>query len=63
MARISVTTSTPVDSNTWRYNVEVIESDGSGSKTNHEDLSKNRLSFYLKERTRIQYCSDLTLPR
>ena len=30
MTRISVTTSTPLDDNTWRYNVEVTESDGSG---------------------------------
>jgi hypothetical protein len=41
IARISVTTSTPVDNNTWRYNVEVIESDGSGSKTN-EGLDRYR---------------------
>jgi hypothetical protein len=28
-----------------------------------EEFVKNRLNFYLKERTRIQYYSDLTLPR
>ena len=45
MVRISVTTSTPVDDTTWRYNVGVIESDGSGSKTNHE-VTMNR-DYYL----------------
>lgn len=45
MARICVTTSPPLDDNTWKYNVEVIESDGSGSKTNHEvTMSKD---YYL----------------
>ena len=47
MPRISVTTSTPVDDNTWRYNVEVIESDGSGSKTNHE-VTMNK-DYYLAQ--------------
>ena len=45
MARISVTTSTPLDSNTWRYSVEIIESDGSGSKTNYE-VTMNK-DYYL----------------
>ena len=45
MARISVTTSTPLDNNTWKYNVEIIESDGSGSKTNHEVTMKK--DYYL----------------
>jgi hypothetical protein len=45
MARISITTSTPLDGNTWRYNVEIIESDGSGSKTNHE-VTMNK-DYYL----------------
>jgi len=35
MARISVTTISPLDDNSWRYNVEIIESDGNGSKTTH----------------------------
>lgn len=47
MPRISVTTSTPVGDNTWRYNVEVIESDGSGSKTNHE-VTMNK-DYYLAQ--------------
>ena len=42
MARISVTTSTPLDGNTWRYNIEVIET---GSKTNHE-VTMNK-DYYL----------------
>ena len=47
MARISVTTSAPLDSNTWSYNVEVIESDGSGSKTNHK-VTMNK-DYYLAQ--------------
>ena len=35
MARIIVSTVTPVDDNTWKYYVEITESDGSGSKTVH----------------------------
>jgi hypothetical protein len=47
MARIFVTTSSPLDDSTWRYNVEVIESDGSGSKTNHE-VTMNK-DYYLAQ--------------
>ena len=47
MARISVTTSAPLDNNTWCYNVEVIESDGSGSKTNHK-VTMNK-DYYLAQ--------------
>ncbi|MGI0044579.1 MAG: hypothetical protein ACRD47_12810 [Nitrososphaeraceae archaeon] len=36
MARISVTAVSPLDNSSWRYNVEIFENDGSGSKTNHE---------------------------
>jgi hypothetical protein len=32
MTRISVTAIPPLDSNSWRYDVEVIEIDGGGSK-------------------------------
>src|SRR5215216_91402 len=42
MARISVTTSTPLDNNTWRYNVEVIESDGSGNPMDDFEGDKTR---------------------
>ena len=47
MARISVITYPPSDDNTWRYNVEVIESDGSGSKTSHE-VTMNK-DYYLAQ--------------
>ena len=36
MARIIVSTLPPVDDNTWKYYVEITESEGSGSKTVHE---------------------------
>jgi hypothetical protein len=36
VARISVVTIPPLDENTWRYIVEIIESDGSGSKSTHQ---------------------------
>ena len=36
MARISVVTLPPLDSVSWRYEVEVTESDGSGSQTTYE---------------------------
>ena len=36
MARISVVTLPPLDDITWRYEVEVTESDESGSQTTHQ---------------------------
>ena len=36
MARISVVTLPPLDDVSWRYEVEVTESDGSGSQTTHQ---------------------------
>jgi hypothetical protein len=36
LARIIVSTLPPVDDNTWKYYVEITESEGSGSKTVHE---------------------------
>lgn len=36
MTRISVVAIPPLDSNSWRYDVEVVEIDGGGSKTTHE---------------------------
>ena len=36
MARISVDTLPPLDNVSWRHEVEVTESDGSGSQTTHE---------------------------
>jgi hypothetical protein len=46
MVRISVVTLTPSDDNnsSWRYHVEITESDGSGSKTTHQvTMSKGLL--------------------
>lgn len=36
MVRITVITIPPSDDKSWRYNVEITESDGSGSKTDHQ---------------------------
>jgi hypothetical protein len=36
MVRISVVTLPPVADNSWRYEVEITESDGSGSRTTHQ---------------------------
>jgi hypothetical protein len=35
VVRISVVTLSPVNDSSWRYEVEITESDGSGSKTTH----------------------------
>lgn len=35
LARIIVSTVPPVDVNTWKYYIEITDSDGSGSKTVH----------------------------
>jgi hypothetical protein len=35
VVRISVVTLPPVDESSWRYEVEITESDGSGSRTTH----------------------------
>jgi hypothetical protein len=35
LPRVIVSTVPPVDDNTWKYYVEITESDGSGSKTVH----------------------------
>jgi hypothetical protein len=36
MTRISVITVSPLDNNSWRYNVEIFGNDESGSKTTHQ---------------------------
>jgi hypothetical protein len=36
LARISIDTLPPLDDISWRYEIEVTESDGSGSQTIHE---------------------------
>ena len=53
MARISVVTLTPVDDNIWRYEVEITESDGSGSKTTHQVTMNKDYYMDLTERGRI----------
>jgi hypothetical protein len=53
MARISVTTVPSLDDNSWRYNVEIIESDGSGSKTTHVVTMDKEYYMELTERGHI----------
>jgi hypothetical protein len=53
VTRISVTTVSPLDDNSWRYEVEVIESDGSGSKTNHEVTMDKDYYMNLTEKGQI----------
>jgi len=36
MARISVIPDSPLEGNSWRYNVEIFENDESGSKSTHQ---------------------------
>jgi hypothetical protein len=36
MTRISVITVSSLDNSSWRYNVEIVENDESGSKTSHQ---------------------------
>lgn len=53
MARISVVTLPPLDDNNWRYDVEITESDGSGSKTNHQVTMDKDYYMDLTEKGRI----------
>ena len=53
MARISVVTIPPLDDNKWGYNVEITESDGSGSKTTHRVTMDKDYYINLTERGRI----------
>ena len=52
MARISVVTLPPLDDITWRYEVEVTESDGSGSQTTHQVTMDKGYYVDLTERGR-----------
>lgn len=52
MARISVVTLPPLDDITWRYEVEVTESDGNGSQTTHQVTMDNGYYVDLTERGR-----------
>ncbi|HZA43348.1 MAG TPA: hypothetical protein VE504_06300 [Nitrososphaeraceae archaeon] len=52
MARISVVTLPPLDDITWKYEVEVTESDGSGSQTTHQVTMDKGYYMDLTERGR-----------
>jgi hypothetical protein len=55
MVRISVVTLPPSDDNSssWRYRVEITESDGSGSETTHQVTMSKDYYMRLTERGRI----------
>ncbi|MGH9978704.1 MAG: hypothetical protein ACRD8Z_23160 [Nitrososphaeraceae archaeon] len=53
MARISVVTLSPLDDMRWRYEVEVTESDGSGSQTTHQVTMDKDYYMDLTEKGRI----------
>ncbi|MPZ08547.1 MAG: hypothetical protein GEU26_19425 [Nitrososphaeraceae archaeon] len=53
MARISVVTLPPLDDMSWRYEVEVTESDGSGSQTTHQVTMDKGYYMGLTEKGRI----------
>jgi hypothetical protein len=52
LARISVVTLPPLGDITWRYEVEVTESDGSGSQTTHQVTMDKGYYMDLTERGR-----------
>jgi hypothetical protein len=53
MARIFIIPVPPLDSNCWRYDVQVTESDGDGSKTTHQVTLDKEYYLDLTERARI----------
>jgi hypothetical protein len=53
LARISVVTFPPLDDMSWRYEVEVTESDGSGSQTTHQVTMDKGYYMDLTEKGRI----------
>jgi hypothetical protein len=53
LARISVATLPPSDDISWRYEVEITESDGSGSQTTHQVTMDKDYYMDLTERGRI----------
>ena len=53
MARISVMTVSTSDNNSWRYNVEIFENDGSGSKSTYEVTLDKDYYMDLTEKRRI----------
>jgi hypothetical protein len=52
LARISVVTLPPLEDMSWRYEVEVTESDGSGSQTTHQVTMDKDYYMDLTERRR-----------
>jgi hypothetical protein len=53
MVRITVITGPPLDDKSWRYNVEITESDGSGSKTDHQVTLDRDYYMNLTEKGRV----------
>ena len=53
MTGISVFTVSPLDNNSWIFNVEIFEGDGSGSKTTHEVALDKDYYMDLTEKGRI----------
>jgi hypothetical protein len=53
MVRISVVTLPPLDDNSWRYEVKITESDGSGSKTTHQITMNKEYYMDMTERGRV----------
>lgn len=52
MARISIILIPPLDNNSWRYDVQVTESDGSSSKTTHQVTLEKDYYLDMTERGR-----------
>ncbi len=52
MVRISVVTLPPSDDSSWRYHVEIAESDGSSSKTTHQVAMSKDYYMNMTERGR-----------
>ena len=53
MVRISVVTLPPLDDNSWRYEVKITESDGSGSNTTHQITMNKDYYMDMTERGHI----------
>jgi hypothetical protein len=53
LARISVITLPPSDDISWRYEIEITESDGSGSQTTHQVTMDKNYYMDLTENGRI----------
>jgi hypothetical protein len=53
LARISVVTLPPSDDISWRYEIEITESDGSGSQTTHQVTMDKNYYMDMTENGRI----------